>query len=80
MQEIRLIKSPENTNYLRVCSASFSRSTEGLIPDLWPRTPSGVCGGSAMAGDGGFILAKPDGDQQLLIGNRCQLNKNSSVF
>ena len=68
------------SEYLKACSTSFSQSTEGLIPDLWPGTPSGVCGGSATAGNSGFILAKPDGDQQLLIGNRCQLNKNSSVF
>ena len=65
MQEIRLIKSPENTNYLRVCSASFSQSTEHPMPNLHPDPLSGsVEGQSAVAS--GFILL--DGKEQVLVG------------
>ena len=35
MQEFELVKSPQNMS-LKACSASFSQSTEYLIPDLHP--------------------------------------------
>ena len=36
MQEFGLIKSSPENLYLMTCSASFSQSTECLIPDLHP--------------------------------------------
>ena len=41
MQEIELIKSSPESPYLKASSASFSQSTEGLIPDLHPELLSG---------------------------------------
>ena len=36
-----LIKSSPENIYLNTCSASFSQSTEGLVPDLHPELLSG---------------------------------------
>ena len=47
MQELGLIKSPENI-YLKACSASVSQSTEGLIPDLHPELLSGSVAGQKL--------------------------------
>ena len=44
MQELELIKSSENS-YLKVCPASFSHSTECLIPGLHPELLSGAVEG-----------------------------------
>jgi len=47
MQELGLIKSPENI-YLKACSASVSQSTERLIPDLHPELLSGSVAGQKL--------------------------------
>ena len=67
MQEIRLIKSPENTNYLRVCSASFSQSTERLIPDLHPELLSELLKVSCCSGHD-LISVNVDGKCQSSVG------------
>ena len=42
MQELELVKSSPEKIYLKACSASFSQSTECLIPDFHPELLSGV--------------------------------------
>ena len=49
MQELELIKSSENS-YLKVCPASFSHSTECLIPGLHPELLSGAVEVSGHSG------------------------------
>ena len=48
MQEIRLIKSSPENVYLKACSASFSQSTERLLPDLHPELLSGGVEGQRL--------------------------------
>ena len=45
MHKLGFIKLPTEDIYLRVCSASFSQSTECLIPDLHSELLSGYVKG-----------------------------------
>ena len=48
MQELGLIKSSPEKIYLKACSASFSQSTECLIPDLHPEPLPGGAEGQEL--------------------------------
>ena len=48
VQEIGLLKSSPTNIYLEACSASFSQSTECLIPDLHPELLSGCVEGHGL--------------------------------
>ena len=51
MQELGLIRSsPEKIYYLKECSASFSQSTDCLIPDFHPELLSGSLKVSSCSG------------------------------
>ena len=50
MEDIGLTKSSPENVYLKACSASFSQSTDCLIPDLNPELLSGVLKVSSCSG------------------------------
>ena len=68
MQEFGLIKSSPEDIYLKACSASFSQSTECLIPDLHPELLSaGVEGQRLQWLVTYFILVEANGNCQFLV-------------
>ena len=66
MQELGLIKSLEMI-YLKACSASFSQSTECLIPDFHPELLSGELKINSCSGHD-LIFVDVDGKCQFLVG------------
>ena len=66
MQELGLIKSLEKI-YLKACSASFSQSTECLIPDFHPELLSGPLKVSSCSGHD-LISVDVDGKCQSSVG------------
>ena len=66
MQELGLIKSsPERSNYLKAWSASFSQSTECLIPDFHPELLSGALKVGSCSGHD-LIFVDVDGKCQFV--------------
>ena len=66
MQELGLIKSLEMI-YLKACSASFSQSTECLIPDFHPALLSGALKVSSYSSHD-LIFVDIDGKCQSSVG------------
>ena len=67
MQELGLIKSSPEQIYLKACSASFSQSTECLIPDFHPELLSGALKVGSCSGHD-LIFVDVDGECQSSVG------------